>query len=151
MNNIPQETYNTIISNVPIACVDIAILVRGYVLLVKRKDKPAKGQWWLPGGRILKGELMQEASVRKAKEEVGIVCHAGKIIHTAETIFEDGPCGISIHSINSCFLMKPITHSFWVTLDSHHEEYKWVNEITIDMNPYVKACLIKTFKEVDNV
>ena len=32
---------------------------------------------------------MRETALRKAKEEVGIECHIGPIIHTAETIFPD--------------------------------------------------------------
>lgn len=72
MSYIGQELYNKILENVPIACVDIAIIVDGSVLLVKRKDAPAKGEWWVPGGRILKGETMKDAAKRKAQEEVGI-------------------------------------------------------------------------------
>ena len=98
---IPWKLYKQIIGNVPIACVDVAIVAKGSVLLVRRKDHPAKGQWWLPGGRVLKGEMMKIAAARKARDEVGIECHVGPIVHTAETIFPDGPGGVSIHSINS--------------------------------------------------
>ena len=51
---------------------------------------------------------MRETARRKAREEVGIDCHIGPIIHTAETIFPDGPGGIPVHSINSCFLVYPV-------------------------------------------
>ena len=140
MNFIPQEIYNTIITNVPIACVDIAIIANGSILLVKRKDAPAMGQWWVPGGRVLKGEMMVDTAKRKAREEVGIDCYVGPIIHTAETIFEDGPNGIPIHSINSCFLLCP-SDLEECELDSHHFDYKWVKSITPDLHSYVKCCL----------
>jgi colanic acid biosynthesis protein WcaH len=84
---IPWELYRRILETMPIPCVAIAIVAGGSVLLVMRKDPPARGQWWLPGGRVLKGEMMRDAALRKAHEEVGIECHVGPIIHTAETIF----------------------------------------------------------------
>jgi colanic acid biosynthesis protein WcaH len=139
---IPEELYLQILANVPIACVDIAIVSHGSVLMVKRKDAPARGQWWLPGGRVLKGEMMREAAIRKAREEVGIACNVGPIIHTAETIFPDGPAGIPVHSINSCFFMYPASDQVEPRLDGHHAGYKWVNRIPGTLHPYVERCLL---------
>lgn len=139
---IPQELYNQILTNVPIACVDIALVSHGRVLLLKRMDAPAKGQWWVPGGRVLKGEMMVDTAKRKALDEVGIKVHVGPIVHTAETIFDDGPCDIAVHSINSCFFVYPADSSFSPSLDNHHEACKWVNTIDSDLHPYVKQCLM---------
>ena len=68
-NNIPQNIYNTIITNMPIACVDVVIFHNNSVLMVKRKDEPAKGEWWIPGGRVVKGEMLKETAYRKAVED----------------------------------------------------------------------------------
>ena len=51
-NWVPAPLYREFITRLPIACVDVAIVHRGAVLLVKRKDPPARGQWWVPGGRV---------------------------------------------------------------------------------------------------
>lgn len=139
---IPEFLYHQILRSLPIACVDIAIVARGSILLVKRDDLPAKGEWWFPGGRVYKGELMKETAKRKALEEAGIECHVGPIIHTAETIFPDGPGGIPVHSINSCFLLYPTSYDFAVKLDSHHSDYEWFNHIAPCLHPYVAACLV---------
>jgi colanic acid biosynthesis protein WcaH len=141
LNNIPDPLYHQIIEAVPIACVDIAIAYNGAILLVKRNDPPAAGRWWLPGGRVHKGEMMRDTAIRKAWEEVGIRCHAGPIIYTAETIFPDGPGGIPIHSINSCFFMYPVNGRVIPYLDNHHSEFEWVQHIGEELHPYVKACL----------
>ena len=139
---IPQDLYNRILHRVPIACVDVAIVSRGG-LLVLRKDPPARGQWWVPGGRVLKGEKMRETAPRKALEEVGLDCHVGPIVHTAETIFPDGPGNIPVHSINSCFLLYPVEDPSLseVKLDSHHLECRWAHRVTADLHPYVAGCL----------
>jgi colanic acid biosynthesis protein WcaH len=141
-NFIPQELYYQILENLPIACVDIAIVAHGAVLLVKRMDPPARDQWWVPGGRVLKGEMMKDTAIRKAQEEVGLDCHVGPIIHTAETIFPDGPGGIPVHSINSCFFMYPADPNFSLHLDNHHTAYRWVNHILQGLHPYVERCLM---------
>ena len=139
---IPEELYHQILTNLPIACVDIAIVAQGSVLLVKRKDAPAQGQWWVPGGRVLKGEMMRATAIRKAREEVGIECHVGPIIHTAETIFPDGPHQIPVHSINSCFFLYPVSPDFSPQLDDHHADYQWVDHIPAGLHPYVERCLM---------
>jgi colanic acid biosynthesis protein WcaH len=107
---------------------------------VKRKDQPAQGEWWVPGGRVLKGEMMHEAVSRKCREELNIDCFVGPIVHTAETIFPNGPFGQSTHSINSCFLAYP-KETNNIVLDSHHENYMWVNTIKETLSIYVKECL----------
>ena len=139
---IPWELYRQILECMPIPCVDIAIVANGSVLLVKREDAPAKGQWWLPGGRVLKGEMMRDAAKRKAREEVGIECHVASIIHTAETIFPDGPDGIPVHSINSCFFLYPVSADFEIKLDLHQSEYQWVDHIPTGLHEYVERCLL---------
>ena len=108
----------------------------------QRKDAPALGQWWLPGGRVLKGEMMKDAAIRKAREEVGIECHVASIIHTAETIFPDGPDGIPVHSINSCFFLYPTSAEFQVRLDLHQSDYQWVDHIPAGLHEYVERCLL---------
>ena len=139
---IEEPLYFEILRNMPIACVDVAIVADGAVLLVKRKDQPARGLWWLPGGRVLKGELMRDTALRKAKEEVGLDCNVGPIIHTSETIFPNGPGEIPVHSINSCFFVYPKSEDYATILDDHHEEVRWVNSIPNDAHPYVVDCLI---------
>ncbi len=140
---IPDETYHAFLAAMPIACVDVAIVHRGAVLLVRRKDAPARGEWWVPGGRVWKGETMRETAARKARDEVGIRCHVGPIIHTAETIFPDGPAGIAVHSINTCFFLYPVaaTVRLSATLDQHHGGAKWVRTIPRGLDPYVTRCL----------
>jgi colanic acid biosynthesis protein WcaH len=140
---IDQELYDQILRHMPIACVDVAIVYNGCVLLVRRDDAPARGQWWVPGGRVVKGETMRETARRKARQEVGLDCHVGPIIHTAETIFPDGPRGIPVHSINACFLLYPTHDSagLAVKLDTHHADWRWEDKVTPDLHPYVANCL----------
>jgi 8-oxo-dGTP diphosphatase len=42
------------------------------ILLIKRKFKPFKNKWALPGGRILKNEPLEKGLKRELKEEIGL-------------------------------------------------------------------------------
>ena len=69
---IPADDWRTIVANVPIVSVDLVIRRDGGVVLGRRTNEPAKGHWFIPGGRVLKGETRREAVGRVAAEELGI-------------------------------------------------------------------------------
>ena len=60
----------------------------------------------------------------------------------AETIFPDGPGGIDVHSINSCFFVYPVKVDFSPMLDTHHDDFKWITRIPRGLHPYVERCLM---------
>ena len=45
---------------------------QGQVVLVKRAIEPGYGKWVFPGGYVDRGELVQRAAVREAREECGL-------------------------------------------------------------------------------
>lgn len=139
---IPNNLYRKILQNMPIPCVDVVIRDKSKVLLIKRREPPVKGQWWLPGGRVLKGEKLADAAHRKALEETGLDCEVGAIIHTAETIFKDGPAKIPVHSINAVFLLDNPKGE--IKLDPTCSECMWVKKVpSLGLHSYVKDCLKK--------
>lgn len=54
----------------PLCTVDIIIEVDKKIVLIERKYPPSG--WALPGGFVEKGESLEEAAVREAKEETGL-------------------------------------------------------------------------------
>jgi colanic acid biosynthesis protein WcaH len=66
---IPLVLYNEILKLMPIASVEPVIVVDDALLLLKRENPPAKGQWWFPGGRIHKGESLEHTLCMEIKEE----------------------------------------------------------------------------------
>ncbi|MGV8142798.1 MAG: NUDIX domain-containing protein [Candidatus Pacearchaeota archaeon] len=52
--------------------IDLIIINKnGEVLMGKRKNRPAKGYYFLPGGNVLKNENLREALERISQKEVG--------------------------------------------------------------------------------
>lgn len=69
---ISEENWKVIVANVPIVSVDLLVRYEGGLLFGKRTNEPAKGYWFVPGGRVAKCETRTEAVQRIAKEELGL-------------------------------------------------------------------------------
>ena len=134
---IEEKLYKKIQEVLPICCVDVVIFNKNKeFLLLKRRNEPVKGYWWIPGGRILKGELIEKAVLRKAKEETGLDVKIKKLLGVKETIFKKGIYGKSVHTINIIFLA--IAKNNKVKMDSQSSEYKWFSKIDKNFYPYIK-------------
>ena len=60
------------------------------LLLIRRGNPPAQGQWSLPGGRVEVGETHEAAVLRELREETGMVGSLGR--HVGE-VRRDAPDG----------------------------------------------------------
>jgi len=141
MKNIPTELYQQIHATIPIACVDIVLKDGDSFLLAKRTNKPAQGQWFLLGGRILKGEKLYDAACRKIREETGIEITIEKMLGIDETMFPDGPFNDPTHTINIVFLATRKDPMSTITLDKQNSEYQWLSHIDGTWHPYVQKFL----------
>lgn len=139
---IPKDKYKYILEYMPVVCVDLVIVYNGKVFMAKRVNEPAKNQWFLPGGRILKNERLQDAVIRKAKEEVGLDVKIIKPLIFGETIFDESSIeGVvsGTHTINVSYLVEASGDN--VILDGQNSEHKWVDRIDESWHPYVKKVL----------
>lgn len=139
MGFIQPEEYKNILEKIAIPCVDAVILIDNKFLLIKRKNEPAKGQWWLPDGRVYKNETLKDAIKRKVKEEIGIDIEIVKKLGVDETIFGTGPFGFGVHTINTFFFCKTINKN--IKIDDHHSEYKLFDKIDESWHNYVKNAI----------
>jgi colanic acid biosynthesis protein WcaH len=120
---IPAEQYKQILELMPVVCVDILVRRGGQHLLVRRADEPLKGEWWVPGGRILKGETALEAAYRKLKQETGIKPEWFEFVGFYEDFYENSAFSVPCHTVSIVYQADVTEHQ--VTLDQHSSEYKW--------------------------
>jgi len=59
---------------------DGAVLKKDKILLIKRRNKPFKGKWALPGGFVEYGEKVEDTVVREVYEETGLKTSIKKIV-----------------------------------------------------------------------
>lgn len=123
---IPDTVYNEILANVPIVCVDLVIVKENKVFLIKRKNKPSEGVYWVQGGRMNKNESPEDCGLRKAAAELNIPIEKIKItkyLGTFSTEFNDSEQGSPSHTVNITFQaeLSDVSPSF----DQDHSDGKW--------------------------
>lgn len=75
------------------------VIHRNRVLLVRRQNPPAAGEWAIPGGRVELGESLAAAVERELSEETGILVQAEDICHVFESIEPDANQQIRFHYV----------------------------------------------------
>ncbi|MDO8536764.1 MAG: NUDIX domain-containing protein [bacterium] len=138
---IPRAFYKKVHATMPIVCVDLVVKRGKEFLLVKRKNNPLRGEWFFPGGRVLKNETLKNAALRKLKEETGLGGKVKKFFGTGEH-FENGYfAGIQTHIITFVFLVE--TAGRLVSIDAQSAGFSWRNSIAPSLKPYIKDFLRK--------
>jgi len=97
---IPSALYKKIVELVPILCVDVILVFNGKYILIKRKTEPLKNQWWIVGGRALKGEKTIDAARRKCQEEVGLSVENLKMVGVYEDSYKKSAWGVPTSSVS---------------------------------------------------
>ncbi len=70
--HLSEETFKTVIDSTPLISIDLIIQDNNArFLLGKRVNRPAQGDWFVPGGRVLKNEALDEAFTRLSNVELG--------------------------------------------------------------------------------
>jgi colanic acid biosynthesis protein WcaH len=146
---IPQPLYKEIYNTMPIFTVDaITVDGRDEYLLVRRTNKPWKGSWAFPRGRVLKNEKVQDAAVRKVKEETGLMGTFVRQVGFYELIDLDGYFeGTSAHTPVIVCLVN-VEDATPLHIDAQSSEFKWCKRIEPDLHPHMKEMLVRAgFKE----
>lgn len=145
---VPAETWETVRRALPIACVDL--LVRddaGRVLLVKRRNDPARGEWWFPGGRVLHGELRPAAAARKLREECRLELRELLEQGTHDLLLELDDGAVS-HGVTTVYVARPLGDQ--VQLDDQSAAYAWQTPaewLAGALHPFVRGVLQSSCKE----
>lgn len=134
---LPAELYKQLVQDTVICCVDILLVRfnpttrRKEALLVERGSEPAKGYWWLPGGRLLKGETFFAAAQRKAEQETGLTAvQPIQVLGVWNTFFPssswDTPESKGTQTVNPIVLVEVQQDSNMIQLDAQSENYRWI-------------------------
>lgn len=136
---ILEEDWKTIVQNIPIVSVDLLVQVKNGIVLGKRTNEPAKGEWFTPGGRVYKGETRTDAVTRIAKNELGvdieIIESLGAFEHMYETAEVEG--AETKHYLANGYVVRPVTEEF--RPDDQHADLQVFESVPDSLHPYVRA------------
>jgi len=133
---IPAQQYKQIIEVLPILCVDVIIKnTRGEYLLIRRANEPRKGEWWVIGGRLLKGETLEEAVVRKVWEETSLNVESVHPIGYYEAVSQENPFGLGprLHAVSVVF-STIVDDGQQIRLDGQSSDWKYAKELPPDFH-----------------
>lgn len=132
MKEIPTDFYSKIVDTIPILCVDVLIKDKDKFLFVKREREPLKGRWWVPGGRVLKGETITAAAKRKMKEELGINVKVLEPLGYYEKHFKENEFWLEsgIHTVSIVVSAKPLSSK--IKLDNQSSAWKFSKSLPRD-------------------
>lgn len=117
---IEEKLYETIRQSFPIPCVDIVVVNNDEkILMLKRSNDPAKGEWWFPGGRVHFNETRPDAVHRKLKEECGLVATDIREVATKDLILRNSDGTLS-HAITTVYIVHAAGE---IILDDQSQTY----------------------------
>jgi len=123
---------------IPVPTADLIIQRSdGSVLLLKRKNYPAKNKWWLPGGKIDFKEKLEQAALRIAEGETGIKVRVERQLGVVEFFFKKGWFGNPCHPIANVFLVRPLNEFGKVQLDDQSASYRWTKTLPKYLHRYL--------------
>jgi colanic acid biosynthesis protein WcaH len=127
---LDADDFLDIIARTPLVSVDIVALdAAGRALLGMRVNRPAQGYWFVPGGRILKGERIADAFARICLRELGIECGIAeaRLLGVFDHLYDDnyrGVEGIDTHYVVIAYEVR-LGADVVLAPDDQHEALKW--------------------------
>ena len=128
---LAREEFLEVVERTPLVSIDLIVRrADGRVLLGRRTNEPAKGCWFVPGGRIRKNERLADAFRRICEAELGkpLVISEAKFLgvfeHLYPTNFAEKP-GIGTHYIVLAYELN--VHDLPERLPAdQHGEFDWL-------------------------
>lgn len=139
---LDEKTFLGVIDSTPLVSVDLIIEDNdGRVLLGKRVNRPARGYWFVPGGRVMKNEKLAEAIKRISAIELGISIDMpdAQLLGAFDHIYEDN-C-FAVEGINTQYVVLAyklnIRDNTGVRPDPQHSEIRWWPKSELLISPDV--------------
>jgi len=130
MNYIDDALYKKIIKKIPILCIDLIIIYQKQFLLVKRNQNPLMNEWWVPGGRVRQGELLEDAAIRKLNQELSIYEYSGlKKYGIYQDYFKESSIGSHLYHTVSIVYKLNINNISTIEIDNTSKEWKLLDRL----------------------
>ena len=144
---LSNELFRSVVDSTPLISIDLVVQnSKGECLLGQRLNRPAQGDWFVPGGRILKNETLDAAFYRLTTEELGKTCqrnHA-RLLGVYEHFYSDSVFGSSgeapdTHYVVLAYQMVLTEGEVLQPPRAQHDVYRWWSLTDMQVNKQVHA------------
>lgn len=149
---LDPQIFVQVVKLAPLVSIDLIVQdSQGRIFLGYRRNRPAKGTWFVPGGSIRKNEPLDQALRRIAREELGVesISSTAEFVGVFEHFFQDNfasEAGFGTHYIvlaHKLVLELPLSN----LPPEQHSEYRWWDIAELikspDVHPYTKAYFLE--------
>jgi colanic acid biosynthesis protein WcaH len=144
---LDNEKFTAVIENTPLVSIDLVVLnSQGQALLGQRLNRPAKGFWFVPGGRIIKNESLAAAFKRLTNDELGAEFNIenAQLLGPYDHFYEDnvftsneGENNFSTHYVAIAYVLKLNSSLDNLPLNEQHNRYQWFSVNDLQTNGLV--------------
>ncbi|ESP95135.1 MULTISPECIES: GDP-mannose mannosyl hydrolase [Pseudoalteromonas] len=152
---LDKNTFSTVIESTPLVSIDLVILNQhGEALLGQRLNRPAQGNWFVPGGRIQKDESLANAFERLTLEELGeqFSITESELLGPYDHFYHDNVFGqdFSTHYVAIAYVLRLNKQLEKLPVDVQHGKYQWFNVEQLLMDPKVHKHTKWYFEKLQN-
>lgn len=125
-----HEDFASVVRFTPLIAIDLIVEnTRGEFLLGQRTNRPARGYWFVPGGRVQKDESWEIAFARLTQTELGLrlPLDKGEFYGVWQHFYDDNFSGedFSTHYIVLGFRLRVSENDLQLP-DVQHDAYRWL-------------------------
>lgn len=131
---LDDASFIQVVANTPLVAIDLIVPDGdGRVLVGRRTNQPAKGLWFVPGGRIRKNERLDTAYRRLGYAELGLANlnrANARFLGVYEHLYDDnfaGTIGVSTHYVVLAYELPPTAISLTDLPPEQHTAYRWAS------------------------
>ncbi|WP_409523333.1 GDP-mannose mannosyl hydrolase [Nitrincola sp. MINF-07-Sa-05] len=125
---LSEEQFKQVVFATPLVSIDLVVLNAGRILLGQRLNRPAKGYWFVPGGRIRKGESIESAFGRLTTQELGVDLpfSEARLLGAYDHFYSDSVFGESpsTHYVALGMLIE-VDQELKAMPDDQHDSFTW--------------------------
>lgn len=105
---MPDEDFILAHKSLTLFCHDIFVEYNGKILMVERKNEPAKDAIWPLGGRVVRGMNLEESARQKVWKEAHLAIDDIQLLGIGRTYFKTDPFdhGRGTDTVNAVFYAK---------------------------------------------
>lgn len=130
---LDEKVFSSGIASLPLVSIDLIVRdsVSGKYLFGWRRNRPAADHWFVPGGRVQKNEILDDAFTRLTKTELGIGISRSKAewFGVYEHFYDDYVFGEGTSTHYVVLAYEVIVDLSELNLPvQQHSKYKWMTK-----------------------